>query len=794
MNYIKWFDEIDLDDVSIVGGKNASIGTMVRELSSKGIRVPMGFAITAQAYWRFIDHNKMRDLIESNLSMLKSIQDIENVQRVGSTIRQMFINGQVPDDLEQEIIASYKKLSQLYTEDELAVAVRSSATAEDLPTASFAGQQETYLNIRGVKPLLESCKRCFASLYTDRAIVYRVENRFEHMQVALSIGVQKMVRSDCSVSGVAFSLDTESGFADVVTINSSYGLGEAIVQGMVDPDEFVVFKPTLEQGYAPIIKKFCGQKNIKIVYGTAGTGTQKVAVPSQEQVMFSLNDEDLLFIARSVMTIEKHYSDRACRWVPMDVEWAKDGVDGLIYIVQSRPETIHAKQEPKELVLYTLGPTSQQCRVVVTGRSIGQKIVSGPARVINNIADIADIKSGEILVTDITDPDWVPAMKKAVGLVTNRGGRTCHAAIVSRELGLPAIVGTVDGTESIKQGQIITLDCSRGDIGYVYDGAIPFSSEVVQLKSVPAVPVDIMVNLADPDSAFGVSMLPVAGVGLARMEFIITNSIKVHPMALLYPERVTDRVAAQKIAEYVKTYNDPRQFFIQTLAQGIGMIAAAFFPRPVIVRLSDFKSNEYRNLIGGSFFEPDEENPMLGFRGACRYYHDSYKEGFSLECAALQVVRNVMGLKNIKIMVPFVRTITEAQRVVTALAEHGLVMGQDGLQLIMMCEIPANVILIEEFARYFNGFSIGSNDLTQLTLGVDRDSALAFSEFDERDPAVMQMMKMAIEGAHRQQRTIGICGQAPSDYPEIAEFLIRLKIDSISLNPDSVLSFFKRYK
>jgi pyruvate,water dikinase len=793
MNYIKWFNEVSIDDVALVGGKNASIGTMIRELETQNIRVPMGFAIISQAYWYYIEYNKLTEPIRTCLHSMGSIEDIKNVQKTGKFIRNLITKGSMPDDLAQEIIASYQKLSCMYNGDNIDVAVRSSATAEDLPTASFAGQQETYLNIRGVELLIESCKRCFASLYTDRAIVYRVEKGFDHEKVALSIGIQKMVRSDRGSSGVAFSLDTESGFAGVVTINAAYGLGETIVQGMVAPDEFVVFKPTLQDGNTPIIKKLCGEKKIKMIYGAKNKETQVVDVLPEEQRKFSLQDEDILFIARSVIAIEKYYSGRAGSWVPMDVEWAKDGNDGLVYIVQARPETVHKFLKSKELILYKLDCPTKDCTVLATGRSIGQKIVSGPVRIVKNLEDIGLIQPGEILVTDMTDPDWVPAMKKTAGIITNRGGRTCHAAIVSRELGLPAIVGTGNATEQIAQGQVVTLDCSRGDVGYIYKGAVNFSHEVIELGAIPSVPVAVMVNLADPDSAFSVSMLPVAGVGLARIEFIITNSIKVHPMAILHPERVTDAVVLQQIKQLARSYSDAKQFFVQTLAQGIGTIAAAFYPRPVIVRLSDFKSNEYRNLIGGSFFEPIEENPMIGFRGACRYYHDLYKEGFALECQALKVVRETMGLKNIKIMVPFVRTIKEAQSVVTALETHGLKAGINDLQLIMMCEVPSNVILISEFSRYFNGFSIGSNDLTQLTLGIDRDSALVVSEFDERDPAVLQMMKMAIQGAHEQKRTIGICGQAPSDYPKIAEFLIELGIDSISLNPDSVLPFFRRY-
>lgn len=793
MNYIKWFDEVDLKDVQLVGGKNASIGTMIRELSTKGIRVPMGFAITSKAYWHYIEVNKLIEPMKISLATIHSIDDIKAVQTAGRQIRDLINSGSIPEDLKTEIVECYHELSHKYATDAVDVAVRSSATAEDLPTASFAGQQETFLNVRGSDELLEYCKKCFASLYTDRSIVYRVEQGFDHFKVALSIGVQKMVRSDLGASGVAFSLDTESGFADVVTINAAYGLGESIVQGMVVPDEFVVYKPTLAQGYKPIIKKYCGDKNIKIVYGKDSHMTDTVPVLPEQRHQFSLNDEEILSLAHSAVVIEKHYSDKASHWVPMDVEWAKDGKDGLLYIVQARPETVHRAQKPKELMLYHLDRPVKDLSIKVTGRSIGQKIVSGPARIIKHVADINTVKPGEILVTDMTDPDWVPVMKRTAGIITNRGGRTCHAAIVSRELGLPALVGTHDATECIKQGQVITIDCSRGDVGYAYEGAVPFSLEKVSFEAISPVPVDVMVNLADPESAFNMSRLPVTGVGLARMEFIITSSIKVHPMALIHPERVLDKSVLQEIDQLTKAYSDKKQFFVSMLAQGIGMIAAAFYPRPVIVRLSDFKTNEYRNLIGGSFFEPEEENPMIGFRGACRYYHELYKEGFALECAALKMVRETMGLKNVKIMVPFVRTTKEAAAVIEALAEQGLKSAADGLQLIMMCEIPSNVILMGAFAAYFDGFSIGSNDLTQLTLGVDRDSELVAPEFDERDEAVLQMMKMAIHAAHEHNRPIGICGQAPSDYPEIAEFLIELGIDSISLNPDSVLPFFMRY-
>ncbi len=792
MNYIKWFNTIGLEDIKDVGGKNASIGQMITELSDKGIRVPMGFAITSDAYWHYVKVNKLLEPMKTLLESIASIDDIQAISDVGQQIRDLFEVATIPDDLKEAIVTSYHELSKRYGVDTLDVAVRSSATAEDLPTASFAGQQETYLHVQGDEHLLEYVKKCFASLFKARAIVYRIEHGFDHFKVALSIGVQKMVRSDVGVSGVAFSLDTESGFADVVTINAAYGLGESIVQGRVIPDEFVVFKPTLECGYSPIIKKYCGDKSIKIVYGKENQLTEEMPVADHEQHQFSLSDEEILSLARSVIIIEKHYSERAGHWVPMDIEWAKDGIDGLLYIVQARPETVHATRKPRELTRYHIDQSIKNLNLIVTGRSIGQKVVSGPARIITKLEDINTIEQDEILVTDMTDPDWVPVMKRVAGIITNRGGRTCHAAIVSRELGLPALVGTHTATECIKQGQMVTIDCSRGDIGYVYNGKVPYSRETSSLEAIPPVPVDIMVNMADPDNAFNVSKLPVAGVGLARIEFIITNSIKIHPMALLYPERVKDPEARRQIDQLTVVYKDKKQYFVQTLAQQIGMIAAAFYPRPVSVRLSDFKTNEYRNLIGGIYFEPEEENPMIGFRGACRYYHEQYEQAFSLECEALKIAREMMGLCNIKVMVPFVRTTKEACAVIQALGERGLKQGCNGLQLIMMCEVPSNVILMSEFANYFDGFSIGSNDLTQLTLGVDRDSAL-MAEFDERDPAVLQMMKMAVCAAHQHNRCIGICGQAPSDYPEIAEFLIDVGIDSISLNPDSVLPFFMRY-
>lgn len=793
MRYIKYFEEIRLTDVKTVGGKNASLGEMITQLSSQGIRVPTGFAITADAYWYYLKSNKLVERMQQIMSQLHDASDVAVLHKVGSEIRDLIINGQMPDDLAQEIISAYHELSRRYGADEVDVAVRSSATAEDLPTASFAGQQDTFLNVVGDDGLLNACKKSMASLFNDRAIIYRIDQGFDHFRVALSIGVQKMIRSDGAVSGVAFSLDTESGFKDVVMIEASYGLGESIVQGLVTPDEYIVHKLTLHDGFVPIIKKACGDKKTKIVYCSSGdAATKTVDVPLTDQHTFALSDEEIIELAQFIVTIEKHYSALKNDWSPMDIEWAKDARDGKLYIVQARPETIYAGKKVLVLQQYLFNSDVKK-EVVVTGLSIGHKIVSGVARVVKGAQDIAQVQEGDIIVTEMTDPDWVPVMKRAAGIVTDRGGRTCHAAIVSRELAIPAIVGTKNGTTAIKNGDTITLDCFHGAVGTVYKGKLAYTIHETVLDDIPVPPVAVMVNIADPDSAFQLSFLPVAGVGLARLEFIITNFIKIHPMALLHPERVEDKAVRTEIDTLTASYKNKIDFFVEQLSQGVGMIAAAFYPRSVVVRLSDFKSNEYRNLLGGSYFEPIEENPMIGFRGASRYYNERYKEAFALECQALLRVRAVMGLKNVKIMIPFVRTVQEAQSVVDEMALHGVVRGDDGLELVMMCEVPSNVIMIEEFSRYFDGFSIGSNDLTQLVLGVDRDSTILASLFDERDEAVKKMMAMAIEGAHKSGRYIGICGQAPSDYPEIAEFLIKAGIDSLSLNADSVLPFLMSY-
>lgn len=792
MKYIKYFEEVRLTDVKSVGGKNASLGEMITQLGAQGIRVPTGFAVTADAYWHYLNDNNLVEKMKQIMSQLSDKNDVGVLQKVGSEIRNLIIAGKMPDDLAQEIITAYHDLSRRYKQENCDVAVRSSATAEDLPTASFAGQQDTFLNVSGDEQLLDACKKSMASLFNDRAIIYRIDQGFDHFRVALSIGVQKMIRSDCAVAGVAFSLDTESGFKDVVMIEASYGLGESIVQGLVTPDEYMVHKPTLAQGYASIIKKYCGDKKTKIVYQEHNASTVKtVDVPEQEQNIFALSDEEIIELAKFIVTIENHYSALKGSWSPMDIEWAKDGIDKKLYIVQARPETIYAGKKSLSLQQYVMAADAKK-DLIITGLSIGHKIVSGVARVVRGAQDIAQVRDGDIIVTPMTDPDWVPVMRRAAGIVTDRGGRTCHAAIVSRELGIPAIVGTKNGTEKIKDGSVITLDCSDGAVGSVYDGKIEYSVQDTSFDTIPKSPVAVLINSADPDSAFQTSMLPVAGVGLARLEFIITNFIKIHPMALIHPEKVEDKAVRAEIDDTTCAYSTQKDFFVETLAQGIGMIAAAFYPRPVTVRTSDFKSNEYRNLIGGTYFELTEENPMIGFRGASRYYNERYKEAFALECAALKRVRDVMGLKNVKVMIPFVRTVAEGSLVIAEMEKNGLVRGSNGLELVMMCEVPSNVVMIDEFSTLFDGFSIGSNDLTQLVLGVDRDSTILSTLFDERDEAVKKMMTMAIEGAHRNKRYIGICGQAPSDYPEIAEFLINKGIDSLSLNADSVIPFLTR--
>jgi pyruvate, water dikinase len=782
--YTRHFAEINMDDVPLVGGKNASLGEMYSALSSLGIKVPNGFTITADGYRHFIRYNKLQDKIAQALAGLDT-HDVAGLAAAGASIREMIMHGDMPGDLIEQICRGYEELAKEYGPNP-DVAVRSSATAEDLPGASFAGQQETYLNIRGARNLVTTCRQVFASLFTDRAISYRVDTGFDHLDVALSIGVQKMVRSDIGCSGVMFTIDTETGFRDAVFITAAYGLGENIVQGKVNPDEYYVFKPALEKGFRPIIKRQLGDKAIKMIYTSdamAGISTRNVHVQREGREKFALTDDEVLELARYGVVIDQHYTKRAGRPTPMDIEWAKDGKTNELFILQARPETVQSVSDAhfrETFILKTRG------NILARGKSVGQRIATGNARVILEAAQMGDLNAGEILVSDITDPDWEPVMKIAAGIVTNRGGRTCHAAIVARELGIPAVVGCGDATQVITTGQAITVSCAEGDTGFIYDGAQEFTRQRIDLSHIKHPQTSIMVNIANPEQAFEVSRLPCDGVGLARLEFIINTSIRIHPRALLEYDTL-DRETKKQIDEICAGYPDRRTFYIQRLAEGIGMIAAAFHPRPVIVRFSDFKSNEYASLIGGSSFEPDEENPMLGFRGAGRYYSEQFEECFILECQAIKTVREIMGLDNVAVMIPFVRTVEESMNVLKLMTGQGLKRGEQGLKIYMMCEIPANALLADEFLQHFDGFSIGSNDLTQLTLGVDRDSSLVTS-FDERNPAVLSLMEMAIKACRKNRKYIGICGQAPSDYPEIARWLVQHGIDSVSLNPDSVLS------
>lgn len=781
--FIRPFASLGIDDIPLVGGKNASLGEMFQQLGHHGVRVPDGFAVTAEAYRHYLRSTGLDVRIRDILAGLDTA-DMDNLQRRGSEVRQAMLATPLPDDLEQEIVVAYRGLGGTPAEP-LDVAVRSSATAEDLPDASFAGQQETYLNVQGAAALLECCRRSFASLFTDRAISYRVDKGFDHFVVALSIGVQRMVRSDLGSAGVMFTLDTETGFRDVVLINASYGLGENVVLGSVTPDEFYVFKPTLQQGFRPLLRKRAGSKEFKLVYDAGGSRmVRNVPVPPADRARFALEDEDILQLARWACVIEAHYSARRGQDTPMDIEWAKDGRSGELFIVQARPETVQARRDQQVMRRFRLHGRGA---VLAAGRSVGDKIAAGPVRVVHGVEHLREFNAGDILVADKTDPDWEPVMKKAAAIVTNRGGRTCHAAIVSRELGVPAIVGTGNGTEVLADGRLVTACCAEGDTGTVYDGRLEFSVEETDLRDLGRPRTKIMLNLANPEEAFARSFLPNDGVGLARMEFIVTSFIKVHPLALLQFGELKDAAAIAEIERLTAGYADKAQYFVDRLAQGVAMLAAAFHPKDVILRFSDFKTNEYANLVGGRAFEPAEENPMLGFRGASRYYHPRYQEGFALECRAVRQVREVMGLTNLKVMVPFCRTVDEGRRVLEEMARHGLQRGLHGLEVYVMCEIPSNVILAEEFAEIFDGFSIGSNDLTQLILGVDRDSELVAPLFDERNPAVKRMIAQVIQVCRAKQRKIGICGQAPSDYPEFAQFLVEQGIDSISLNPDTVL-------
>ena len=782
--YILWFEEIKIEDVPLVGGKNASLGEMYRELVSYGVKIPNGFAITAQAYRHMVSTAGILDGLKETMSGLDK-KNITDLAGRGKKARDLILGGGLPDDLWAEIKAAYDKLCKEYGPD-TDVAVRSSATAEDLPTASFAGQQETYLNVCGYHSLKEACIKCFASLFTDRAISYRVDNNFDHFDVALSIGIMKMVRSDLAVSGVMFTIDTETGFPDVVFITGSYGLGENIVQGAVNPDEYYVFKPTFKQDYRSIIKKNIGAKKIKMIYGRGDSKvlTRNIEVPEADRKRFCLTDDDVLTLAGYAITIEEHYSKKAGKFRPMDIEWAKDGNSNELFIVQARPETVQSQKDMNIFVTYHL---QEKGTVLARGKSVGEKIANGKARIISDVAHLSSFNPGEILVANTTTPDWEPVMKTAAAIVTNRGGRTCHAAIISRELGIPAVVGAEDAMERLTTGQNVTVSCAEGDEGIVYDGILPFRVEKIAVKDIKRPKTKIMMNLGNPEEAFSLSRIPNDGIGLARMEFIINSYIKIHPMALVHPEMVTDEAVTEKINELTYGYSDKEDYFVERLAHGVGTIAAAFYPKPVIVRMSDFKTNEYASLIGGKYFEPEEENPMIGFRGASRYYDEKYRQGFALECRAMKQVRNEMGLTNLIIMIPFCRRVVEGEKVLAEMADNGLKRGENGLKVYVMCEIPNNVILIDEFSKLFDGFSIGSNDLTQLTLGVDRDSALVAHDFEERDAGVMKIISMAIKGAKRNRRHSGICGQAPSDYPEFAEFLVKEGIDSISLTPDSIM-------
>jgi pyruvate,water dikinase len=781
--FVKWFAEIGIDDIPLVGGKNASLGEMYRELTPKGVKVPNGFAITAEAYRHFLHEAGLDQKIRELLKGLDT-RDVENLRQRGSQVRHAILSAHLPRELQDEITAAYDTFRghQLHPAD---VAVRSSATAEDLPDASFAGQQESYLNVQGHLALLDACKRCFASLFTDRAISYRVDQGFDHFKVALSIGVQRMVRADLAASGVMFTIDTETGFRDVVLINAAYGLGENVVQGSVNPDEYYVFKPTLKAGFKPILQKIVGTKEFKLVYDIGGGKMVKnVPVPPPDRAKFAITDDEILQLARWACTIEDHYSTKKGHPTPMDIEWAKDGHTGELFILQARPETVQSRKDVDVIEVFQL---KQRGTVLITGRSVGEKIATGPVRVIKSVQFINQFKDGDILVTDKTDPDWEPIMKKAAAIITNRGGRTCHAAIVSRELGVPAIVGTEHGTEVLKDGQVVTVSCAEGDTAFVYEGRLQFDVERTNLKDLRRPRTKVMMNVGNPEEAFALSFIPNDGVGLAREEFIITTYIKVHPLALLDFEKLGACPVKQQIHDLTLGYADKPQFFVDKLAQGVAMIAAAFYPKDVILRLSDFKTNEYANLIGGKGYEPGEENPMIGFRGASRYYNPRYQAGFALECRAVKKVRDEMGLTNLKIMIPFCRTIEEGRRVQGEMEKHGLKRGVGGLEIYVMCEIPSNVILAEEFAEIFDGFSIGSNDLTQLILGVDRDSEIVAPIFDERNAAVKKMIAQVIGVCRAKKRKIGICGQAPSDYPDFAQFLVEHGINSISLNPDTVM-------
>lgn len=782
LSHIRWFEDIRIADVPRFGGKNASLGELYSQLTAQGVPVPPGFAIDAQAYRDAITRANAWDKLRALLEGVGK-GDVKLLAERAAAAREIVYAATDDDGLKRQILDAYDALKKKCGPG-LAVAVRSSATAEDLPTASFAGQHESYLNIRNEMELIEACRQCFASLFTDRAIVYRNDNGFDHFKVALSVGVMKMVRSDVGASGVVFTLDTETGFRDVVFITGGYGLGENIVQGRIDPDEFYVHKPTYRQGFRAVLSRSLGKKQSKLILGSKRNATVNRATPIADREKFCISDSDALKLAGYAIAIEDHYSKQAGHPMPMDIEWAKDGIDGEIYIVQARPETVASQRSAESLKTYSL---KAKADAVVTGRAIGEAIATGVARIVKSAEDLKNFRAGEILVAETTAPDWQPVMKKAAAIVTERGGRTCHAAIVARELGVPAVVGTGNATHAIQEGSTLTVSCAEGEVGHVYNGALPFDTKVIDLTKVPRPQTKVMVNLGDPEMAFRVAQLPNDGVGLARMEFIIEEFIGIHPMAIANLDKVQSKAAAAAIRKKTRAYANPSAFFIERLSEGVGMIAAAFYPNPVIIRLSDFKTNEYAHLLGGAGFEPQEANPMIGFRGAARYAHPAYAQGFALECASLKRVRDEMGLTNLRIMVPFCRREEEARRVVEAMAGNGLKRGANGLEIYVMCEIPNNVIRIDAFSEIFDGFSIGSNDLTQLTLGVDRDSEIVAFDFDERDPGMIEMFRLAIEGARRNHRHVGICGEAPANCPEIAQLLVRLGIDSISVNPSSLL-------
>ena len=779
---VVWLKDVGMSDVERVGGKNASLGEMISGLNSQGVRVPGGFATTAKAFESFLDHSDLKNKINELLSNL-DITNIQELTKTGLLIRQWVEEAPFPKDLHQSIVESYKKLTQQLGSD-VTFAVRSSATAEDLPEASFAGQQETYLNVSGIDDILIAVRKVYASLYNDRAISYRVHQGFEHEMVSLSAGIQQMVRSDIGSSGVMFTLDTESGFEDVVFITSAYGLGETVVQGSVNPDEFYVHKSTLRSGKPAILSRSLGSKSIKMVYaeGNSNSPVATTEVDSEDRLRFSLSDSQIEELAHYAMKIESHYG-RA-----MDIEWALDGVDGKIYIVQARPETVKSRQSSQNIERYKLLETSN---IIVEGRAIGQKIGTGKTKIINDLSEMDSVNEGDILVTDMTDPDWEPVMKLASAIITNRGGRTCHAAIIARELGVPAIVGTGNATELLQNDYDVTASCAEGDTGKVYQGKLNFEHTFSEVGDLPEIPVKIMMNVGNPSRAFDFASIPNAGVGLARLEFIINNTIGIHPKALLEFDKLPKELK-EEIKKRTSCYNSPVDFYVQKLTEGISTIAASFSESPVIIRMSDFKSNEYSNLFAGELYEPSEENPMIGFRGASRYISSDFRECFELECQAIKNVRNKMGLKNVEIMIPFVRTTSEASKVIELLKENELERGKDGLRIIMMCELPSNAVIAEEFLEYFDGFSIGSNDLTQLTLGMDRDSGLIADGFDERNNAVKSMITMAIDACHRHEKYIGICGQGPSDHMDFAQWLLEKEISSISLNPDTVVETWNK--